>query len=54
MKRSAMPLPITRRIHSSKFVGFPWATALATFASATPDRHLTCVMHRAHDTRELH
>ena len=39
---SAMPEPITRSIHSSKFLGLVWATAFATLASASPIRHLIC------------
>ena len=37
-----MPVPMTRRIHSSKVLGLVWATALATLASDTPDKHLIC------------
>lgn len=40
MKRSAIPLPCTLMIHSSKSFGLVWAVAFATLASATPARHL--------------
>jgi hypothetical protein len=36
MKMSAMPLPMTRRIHSSKFLGGAVAMALATVALMSP------------------
>ena len=39
MKMSAIPSPITRRIHSSKFAGLPWARATRTLASTSPWRH---------------
>jgi hypothetical protein len=42
MNRSAMPSPITRRIHSSKFLGFVFAIWFATLASIRPVRHLIC------------
>lgn len=36
-----MPEPMTRRIHSSKFLGFDCASALAMVASTTPVRQAT-------------
>ena len=42
MKMLAMPSPMTRRIHSSKFCGFPVAVAQFTFASTRPLRQLIC------------
>ena len=39
MKMFAMPSPITRRIHSSKFAGLPCAVAQSTLASTRPCRH---------------
>jgi hypothetical protein len=41
MKRSAMPAPIMRMIHSSKFLGFVLATRHSMAASIMPSMHLT-------------
>ncbi len=40
-----MPSPMTRMIHSSKFLGLPWAVVLATLASISPVRQLICSTH---------
>lgn len=40
MKMSAMPDPMTRKIHSSKFFGLLCARVLFTFASTRPVKHL--------------
>ena len=40
---SAMPEPITRRIHSSKHLGLPVAVVFVTLASTRPVKHLICV-----------
>ena len=40
MKMSAMPSPITLRIHSSKFLGFSCAVAHLTLASTRPSRQV--------------
>lgn len=37
-----MPSPMTRMIHSSKFLGLPWAVVLATLASTSPVKQLIC------------
>ena len=42
MNRLAMPSPWTRRIHSSKFLGFPGAVRFATLASISPVKQEIC------------
>ena len=42
MKRSAIPVPIMRTIHSSKFFGFVLATRASSAASIIPSMQLTC------------
>ena len=42
MKRSAMPVPIMRTIHSSKSLGLVLATRASSAASIMPSMHRTC------------
>lgn len=42
MNKSAIPSPMFLTIHSSKFLGFVFATRASNAASIMPSKHLTC------------